>query len=90
VGEARPPEPRTAQNELPDAFWEPLGHQSPEQLKISLQRPSGSHLATRAQNSSKATSGSHVATRAQNATAFPGFGGHGDTKITFSNDQKEY
>jgi len=32
LGEARPPEPRKAQNELPDAFWEPFGHQSPEQL----------------------------------------------------------
>ena len=50
LGEAGPPEPRTAQNDLPDAFWEPFGHQSPEQFKISLQRPSESHVATRAQN----------------------------------------
>ena len=70
LGEAGPPEPRTAQNELPDAFWEPLGHQSPEQLKISLQR----------------TSGSHVATRAQNATAFPGLGGPAAAKLTSGSD----
>jgi len=82
VGEARPPEPRTAQNELPETFWEPLGHQNTEQLKISLQRPSGSHLATRAQNSSKSISGSHVATSAQNATAFHGFGGPAAAKFT--------
>jgi len=59
LGEARPPEPRKAQNELPDAFWEPLGHQSPEQLKLSLERASESH----------------VATRVQNTAAFPGLGG---------------
>ena len=51
--------PETAQTELTYAFWEPFGHQSPEQLKISLQRPSESH----------------VATRAQNGTAGPGLGG---------------
>ena len=66
LGEAGPPEPRTAQNELPDAFWEPFGHQSPEQLKISLQRPSESH----------------VATRAQNGTACPGLGGPVAAKLT--------
>jgi len=50
LGEARPPEPRKAQNELPDAFWEPFGHRGPEQLKSSLERPSESHVATRVQN----------------------------------------
>jgi len=37
-----PPDTGTARNEPPDAIWEPLGSQSSEQLKISLQRPSGS------------------------------------------------
>jgi len=59
LGEAPPPEPRKAQNELADALWEPFGNQSTEQLKLSLERPSESH----------------VATRVQNTTAVPGLGG---------------
>ena len=46
LGATWPPELRTAQNETPETIWEPFGHQCPEQLKMSLQRPSGSHLAT--------------------------------------------
>ena len=36
-----------------EAAWEPFGHQTVEELKMSLQRPSGSHSATRAHNSSE-------------------------------------
>ena len=43
-----------------EAAWEPFGHQTVEELKMSLQRPSGSHLATRAQNSSKWASRDHL------------------------------
>jgi len=44
-----PPEPGTAQNEPPEAIWEPFCYQSPEQFKMSLQRPSGNPSGT-AQN----------------------------------------
>ena len=79
LGAIWPPDRRRAQNEPPEAIWEPLGHQSseqlrmsleaiwepfshqsPEQLKMSLQRPSGSYLATRAQNSSKRAYRGHL------------------------------
>jgi hypothetical protein len=33
-----------------EAIWEPVCHQSLEQLRMSFQRPSGSQFATRAQN----------------------------------------
>ena len=38
----------------------PLHHQSPEQHKMKLQRPSGKHFATRAGNSSKWASRGHL------------------------------
>ena len=47
------PEPGTAQNEPPEVIWEPFCHQTPEQLKTILQRPSGSPFATRAGTCSK-------------------------------------
>jgi len=53
LGALLQPEPGTAQNEPPEAVWEPFCYQSPEQFKMSLQRPSGNPFATRARNSSK-------------------------------------
>ena len=44
---------RSAQNEPSEAIWEPFGHQMPEVFKMSLLKPSGSHLVTRCQNCSK-------------------------------------
>jgi hypothetical protein len=55
-----PLEPNIAQNEPLETIWEPFGHHSPEQLKMSLLGSSGSHFATRAQNSSKWVSGGHL------------------------------
>ena len=48
-----PSKPTTSQNDLPGALWEPFGHQSPEQAKISSQKLSGSNLATKAHNKLK-------------------------------------
>ena len=47
------PEPGTPQNKLPEAIWEAFCYQSREQLKMSLQRPSGSFFVTGAWNNSK-------------------------------------
>ncbi len=47
-------------NEHPGAIWEPFWHQSPKQLKMSIQRPSESNSGTRAQNSSKWASRGHL------------------------------
>ena len=46
-------EPRNVQNELPEASWEPFGELNQEMLKMSFQRPPGSHLASWNQKSSK-------------------------------------
>ena len=48
------------QSEVPEAIWEPFHHQSPEQLKMKFQRPSGNRFATRARNSSKWASRAHL------------------------------
>ena len=47
-----PTEARSVQNEVPGTFWKPLGHRRPEQFNISLQTPSGSHMANGGQNTS--------------------------------------
>ena len=47
-------------SDLKCAAWGKPHHQSPEQLKMSFQMHSGSHLATRAQNSSKSASKGHL------------------------------
>ena len=47
-------------SDLKCAAWGKPDHQSPEQLKMSFQMHSGSHLATRAQNSSKSASKGHL------------------------------
>ena len=41
---------RSARNEPPEVSWERFGDQAPELLKMSLQRPPESDLATRPQN----------------------------------------
>ena len=47
-------------SDLKCAAWGKPHHQSPEQLKMSFQMHSGSHLATRGQNGSKSASKGHL------------------------------
>ncbi len=42
-----------ATNAIRHRAWEPFCHQSPEQLKMSPQKPSESHFATKSKNSPK-------------------------------------
>ena len=44
-GEATTPEARSIQNEVPRAFWKPLGQRKPEVFKMSFPEHSGRHLA---------------------------------------------
>ena len=53
LGAIWPPDARSVQNEPSEAIREPFSDQVPELLKISLLKPSGSHLVTRCQNCSR-------------------------------------